>query len=69
MDNWLTWEYMFSKLEGVMLEKMSDDLITEEEYESYMDDLQLMDRDQMEREYDAVFEAARWLEGEDEWLQ
>ena len=57
--NWLSWEYMHSKLDMIMSLKCSDGRITEEEYESYSDRIQSFDMDEMTEEYDFVLHRKR----------
>jgi len=55
VTGWLSWEYMHNKLDMRMSLKCTDGEITEEEYESYSDRIQLFDMDEMKEEFDSIF--------------
>ena len=49
---WLSWDYMFGKLELRMANKCADGEIDEEEYEDYANMLQNLDLAEMQEEYE-----------------
>ncbi len=51
---WLSWEYMHSKLVEVSFNGFADGEVTEEESESYMDEIGLYDLAEMQEEYEEV---------------